>query len=160
LVDEAALEPAAHAGELAHVEGQVLLLGHADRDVREAIQPRCAAELAPARADAARDAGLFARAHAAEADARAEARAEVGGERAEIEALLARVEDRERRAVEAPIAPEHAHGDASLCGDARGDLARVRFLPLVLREEEAVRRGRLSDDAPERRIDLDHRRVG
>src|SRR5262245_37549822 len=52
LVAEAALEASAHAGELRRVQGEPLLLRHLDRDCLELVQPRRAAELAPAGAHA------------------------------------------------------------------------------------------------------------
>src|SRR6266566_3557403 len=54
LVAQTALEPPAHAGELRGVERQALLLRHPDRHGLELLQPRGAAQLAPARADPAR----------------------------------------------------------------------------------------------------------
>src|SRR5439155_6649799 len=76
LVDEAALEPAADAGELRLVQRQVLLFGHAYRDVRELVEPRRAAQLATAGAHAGHHLRLVAGAHPPELDARAEVRGE------------------------------------------------------------------------------------
>src|SRR6266478_3094681 len=72
LVAEAALEPPAHAGELRGVERQTLLLRHPDRHGLELLQPRGAAQLAPARTDPARNLGLVARADLLHVDARAQ----------------------------------------------------------------------------------------
>src|SRR2546429_6932979 len=78
LVDEAALEAAADTGELRLVQWQVLLFGHPYRDVRELVEPRGAAELAAARADAGHHLCLVAGAHPPELDARAEVRGQSG----------------------------------------------------------------------------------
>src|SRR5205823_5698506 len=98
---------AAHSGELGLIERQVLLLRHADRDVRELVEPRRAAELAAARADAGEDLCLVARAEPAQLDAGAELRGELDAVRREIEAGgLGRVEDHDVGAVELPVGPE------------------------------------------------------
>src|SRR5207253_11457327 len=72
LIDQAALEASADAGELGEVQRQILLFGHADGDVGELVQPRGAAQRATTGAHAAHDFGLVARADLAQLDARPE----------------------------------------------------------------------------------------
>ena len=74
LVLQAAQQPPAGAGDLQRVDRQVLVLGHAHADRLEVLEERGAAQVAPARPDAALDAGLVARAELAELDAGAERR--------------------------------------------------------------------------------------
>src|SRR4051794_25345922 len=62
LVAQAALQAAAHAGKLRRVERETLLLRHLHGNRLELAQPRRAAELAPAWADAADELRLVARA--------------------------------------------------------------------------------------------------
>src|SRR5258706_15368345 len=70
LVAEAALEPAAQAGEPRRIQAQVLLLGHFDRDRLECVQPGGAAQRPAARSVAAEHLGFVARADLAHLDAR------------------------------------------------------------------------------------------
>src|SRR5881392_439307 len=100
LVAQAALEPPAHAGELRGVERQALLLRHPDRHGLELLQPRGAAQLAPARADSARHLGLVARADLLHLDARAQQLAQLAPQVAEVDPLLAREEEGDLARVE------------------------------------------------------------
>src|SRR5437773_1166037 len=100
LVAQAALEPPAHAGELRGVERQALLLRHPDRHRLELLQPRGAAQLAPARADSARHLGLVARADLLHLDARAQQLAQLAPQVAEVDPLLAREEEGDLARVE------------------------------------------------------------
>ena len=90
LVFEAAHEPAAHARDLARVEGQVLLLGHLDGDGHEVGQPGVAAQGPAAAAVAAEDLGLVADAHLAQLDAGAEDACQVLDQLAEVHASVRR----------------------------------------------------------------------
>src|SRR5207247_2351481 len=100
LVAQTALEPPAHAGELRGVERQALLLRHPDRHRLELLQPRGAAQLAPARADPARHLGLVARADLLHLDARAQQLAQLAPQVAEVGPLLAPEEEGDLARVE------------------------------------------------------------
>ena len=146
LVDEAALEAAALARDLRRVEREVLILRHLDRDGRELRQERRAAELAPARADAAHHLGLVAHAHLAHLDARVNAAREVAHEVAEIDALLGR--EVERRAVAATVQldAEHLDGQVSGLGALAREGERVGGAPaLGLEAREVARVGDAQD---------------
>src|SRR5437867_12794942 len=100
LVAQTALEPPAHAGELRGVERQSLLLRHPDRHRLELLQPRGAAQLAPARPDPARHFGLVARADLLHLDARAQQLAQLAPQVAEVGPLLAPEEEGDLARVE------------------------------------------------------------
>src|SRR5258708_7119917 len=153
LVDETALEASAHAGELRHVEREVLLLRHPDRDVRELVEPRRAAELATAGSDAGEDLGLVARAKPADLDPRAELRRELDAERGKVDpGRLGRIEDDDVAAVELPVRTEDVDRQAEAARDPLRRLGRVGLTALVLRELELIRRGRLANQRSERRV--------
>src|SRR5881396_608124 len=100
LVAQTALEPPAHAGELRGVERQALLLRHPDRHRLELLQPRGAAQLAPARPDPARHLGLVARADLLHLDVRALQLAQLAPQVAEVGPLLAPEEEGDLARVE------------------------------------------------------------
>ena len=88
LVDQAALEPAALPRHLGRGHGQVLVLGHLDRHRGELRQEGRAAELAPARPDAAHHLGLVAHADLAQLDAGVVASGQIADQIPEVDALL------------------------------------------------------------------------
>src|SRR5258708_15543064 len=161
LVDETALGAPCHAGGLRRVEREVLLLRHPDRDVRELVEPRRAAELATAGADAGEDLGLVARAKPADLDPRAELRRELDAERGKVDpGRLGRIEDDDVAAVALAVRTEDVDRQAEAARDPLRGLGRVGLATLVLRELELIRRGRLANHRSERRVDLRERGVG
>src|SRR5256885_5346308 len=143
LVDEAALQPAAHAGELGLVEREVLFLRHADRDIRELVEPRRAAELTPARPYAGEELRLVPGAEPAQLDPRTESGRELHAERREIETGgLRRVEDDHVPAVELPVGAEDVDAEPEALGRLGGGAGRFLLAALVLRELEFVGGGR------------------
>src|SRR4029077_21072266 len=108
-------------------------------NVEELVEPRRAAELAPAGADAGQELGLVARAKPAQLDPGAELRGELHAERREVEAgRLGRVEDNDVAAVELPVGPEHVDVDPEPPGRLRRGAGRLLLAALVLRELEFV----------------------
>src|SRR6185369_4042781 len=111
LVPQAAFEPPAHARELRRVQRQSLLLRHLHRYRLKLAQPRGAAELPAAGADAPDHLRLVARADLLHLDARVQRLREIADELAKIDATLrAKVEDRLARVEEVLHLHElHAH---------------------------------------------------
>src|SRR6202034_4036255 len=85
LVLQAAHQPPARPGDAHRVHRQVLVLGHPDRDRLEVLEERRAAQVPPARADAALQPGLVARADLLQLDPGAHPRGQVADERAEVD---------------------------------------------------------------------------
>src|SRR5437867_5240809 len=129
LVAQAALEPPAHAGELRGVQRQALLLRHLDRHGLELLQPRGAAQLAPAGADAAGHLGLVARADLLHLDARAQELGELPSEVAEVDALRTREEEGHLARVEGRLGLDQLHGEVPAAHQLE---RRPVVLPLAL----------------------------
>ena len=85
LVLEAAHQPAAGAGDAHRVERQVLVLGHPDGHRLEVGQEGGAAQVAPARTDAALDPGRVAGRELAQLDPAAQGRAEIADQGPEVD---------------------------------------------------------------------------
>ena len=132
LEGEAAAQPAAQARDAAGVHRHVLILRHAQRDRLLVRGEARAAALGPAHAAAAALPRGLARAHLAHLDARAEPARERAGDRAQLDALLRAVGQRDARGVEADLGRDRARvldararaggrgTRASPCGRARG----------------------------------------
>src|SRR5207253_6276095 len=86
--------------ELAGIERKALRLHHLDRHGLELAQPRRAAKLAPAHADAAGDARLVARADLLHLDARPDGLTEIARQIAQLELVVGGDEDGGARPVE------------------------------------------------------------
>ena len=160
LVDQAALKATADARQLRLIEREVLLLRHADRDVRELVQPRGAAQLAATRADAGHDLRLVARAHLSELDARAEVGGEGGVELRQVGAILAGIEEDKARSVELPVRPEDLDRHTPRVGHLGRGARGVLLHALVFVHREEIGSGRAAHDGAERRIDHHEGRVG
>src|SRR5438477_9626491 len=149
LVAQAALEPPAHAGELRGVERQALLLRHPDRHGLELLQPRGAAQLAPARPDPARHFGLVARADLLHLDARAQQLAQLAPQVAEVGPLLAPEEEGDLARVEGRLGLDQLDREVPAAHQLE---RRPVVLPLALEVlvlARQVARVGLLDDAPE-----------
>src|SRR5947199_397174 len=150
LVAQTALEPPAHAGELRGVERQALLLRHPDRHRLELLQPRGAAQLAPARPDPARHFGLVARADLLHLDARAQQLAQLAPQVAEVGPLLAPEEEGDLARVEGRLGLDQLDREVPAAHQLE---RRPVVLPLALEVlvlARQVARVGLLDDALER----------
>ncbi len=119
-VDEAAHEAAADARHALGVQREPLLLRVADGHRRELAEEGVAAELQPARADAADGLGRVAHAHVAQLHAPLEGGAEALRELPELHALLAREVDHGAPAAEPALRPHDLHGESQRLGGAVG----------------------------------------
>src|SRR5581483_6058886 len=113
-VYETTLERAALTRHLRRVEHQALILGHLDRDRHERRQPRRAAQLAAARADAADQLGLVARADLPHLDARVQPLREILDQVAEVDPLLRREIEQHLARLERVLDAHHLHRQAAL----------------------------------------------
>src|SRR5204863_6095590 len=113
LVAEAAFEAPAHAREFRGIQRERLLLRHLDGDGLKLLQPRRAAELAPARTDAAGHLALVARADLLHVDACVEYLRELPSELAQVDALLTGDEERHLAAVERSLGLHQLEGQVS-----------------------------------------------
>src|SRR5213083_2446240 len=114
-VSHAALEPPALAGELRLVERESLLLHHLHGDGLELLQPRGAAELAPADAEPARNLGLV---------AGAERLRERPRELPEIDPVLGEEVEGGLRAVVCPLGLDELHGQAAPADELQRRMVR------------------------------------
>jgi hypothetical protein len=145
LVAQAALETPAHAGELRRVQREPLLLRHPDRHRLELPEPGRAAELAPARPDAAQHLRLVARADLLHLDAGVETGREVAHELAEVDAALgAEVEDRLAR-VEQVVDLHELHRQPAGLDAGETEPMGLAFALLVLLVSGEVARAGLAE---------------
>src|SRR6476620_1739635 len=100
---EPAEQAAAPAGNLRRVEREMLILGEAEIDRRELLEPGRAAVFAPAAADAGEPGGLIAHTDLPELDPGPKPRCEIAHQRPEIHPLLGREVDRELAAIPLPF---------------------------------------------------------
>src|SRR5690606_18685515 len=149
-VREAAHQPAAAPGDLRRVEREALVLRELEADGLQLAQPRGAAQLAAAPADAAQQRGLVADADLLGLDARADRAVEVAHELAEVDPPFRREEDRELVPVELPLGLAHLHLEAVVRDLLARDAANARLIGAQLdRALHLV--GRCETDEPERR---------
>ena len=125
LVDQAALQPPALPRDPRRVQRQVLVLGHADGDRRELGQEGRAAQLPPARADAAHHLGLVAHPHLAQLDAVVQARRQVAHQLAEVDPLLGREVERGPVAAGRDLDPEELDAQPAGAGPLAGERQRL-----------------------------------
>src|SRR5690606_5964282 len=118
LVAEAAHEPAAAAGDFERVEGGLLHLRRLHADVLEDLEEVLAAAVLAALLVVGGEAGLVAGADLAHLDARAVDLAEAADELAEVDALLAEVEERQALAAEDGLDLDDLHRQAEFLDDA------------------------------------------
>ena len=131
LVRQAAHEAPAHAGDLTRREGQVLVLGHAQRHRRKALEPRRAAQPPPAHAHAVQALGLVADADLAQLDPGAELRGQVLHQLAEVHPLLGREVERHAVPVELAFHIRQVHWKLSLGDLLTAEMKRLIF-PLAV----------------------------
>ena len=129
LVLEAAHEAAAQSRDLRRVEGQVLLLGHADGDRIVPGREQRAAQAPAARAQPADHPRLFARAHLPQLDAGLEGLGQIGHQRAEVHPLVGVEAEGDLLSAEGDVGAHQLHveavsGDHLPAGD-HGLLAQV-----------------------------------
>src|SRR4051812_19140342 len=110
-VFEAAHQAAARTRDAERVEGQVLVLGHADGDRLEVGEERGAAQVAAARADAALHTGRVAGGELAQFDAAVQGGAEIAYEGAEVDPVRRGEVDRRARAAGAGLVQHVIDGD-------------------------------------------------
>ena len=120
LVVEAALEAAALAGQLLGIEAEVLVAGSRGAHGFEVLQPRRAAQLAPAHADAADAAGLLAQGNLTHLDAHAELVGEAANELAEVDPVFGRVVEQGAGAVGLVLHVAELHAQAQLAHHSAG----------------------------------------
>src|SRR5439155_632738 len=113
LVAQAALQPAAQAGQLRGIQAQVLLLRHLDRDRLERREKRRAAERPSARAVAANHLRFVPHADLPHLDARVELGRELAPELAENDAAFGGEIENEARAVERLLGLCELHAEPS-----------------------------------------------
>src|SRR5258706_9552180 len=109
LVAEAALEPAARAGDLGRAGGKPLVLGHLERDRLELPEPRGTAELAAAGAHASDPSRLVANADLPKLDPRAENGSQILDQLPEIDPLLGGEEERDAISIPLEFAVHQLH---------------------------------------------------
>src|SRR5262249_38680236 len=131
LVAQAALQPPAHARQLRGVERQALLLRHLDRHRAELAQPARAAELTPARPDAAEALGLVAVADLLNLDSQVEGLGEIADEIAEVHPVVGKEVEDHLRAVEDALGLDQLHRQASLADAMGADPLRIASAALI-----------------------------
>ena len=120
LVVEATLEAAALAGQFLRVQAQVLVAGRRGAHGFEVLQPRGAAQLPPAHADAANAAGFLAQGYLAHLDANAELIGQAANQLAKIDPVFGRVVEQRTGAVGLVFHVAQLHAQAQLAHHGPG----------------------------------------
>src|SRR5262249_4383234 len=146
LVAEAALQSTAHPGELGGVEGQALLLGHLHPHRLELLQPRRAAELAAARADAARRLRLVTGTDGLHLHTGVEELPELAHDAPEVDAILRDAEEGHLAAVEGALRLDQLDRQAAAANQIQRDpIVRPLALDALVLPSEVAGVGPLYD---------------